>query len=307
MRILFKLLLISASSLLTSPFAHATPYYWPEFSKVTLDGTSDDSITGIRFFRGTASWYLTQRDDNFGNREFSHNVTSGTGIIPTFLRTYDGMVVGPTTMVYNVESSMSVKCSLSAGSSNGMITTQACADDFKKRNGTGGTFEFKTHNTIAHSQLDNNNTSCLAWAMANPNTSASLLQTIGTPHGLFEGCIKMPPDMDSWCELTVPEINFEYGEISSRQADGYSIEKPVTFQCGKDGMEFMFKTFLDNDDLPLNNGMTAELRINGGPVSNKIFTGYKNIVSLNLTSTLRGTPKNTGAFSGYTILAITYP
>lgn len=305
MRIFFKLLLISASTLLTSPYSNATVYYWPEFSKITLNGTSENS--DLRYFHGTASWYLTQRDDNFGNAEFGHTVSSGVGIIPSFIRTYDGQVVGPSTMTYSVISNMSVQCSLSAGGSNGLITTQACGDDFKKRNGTGGTFEFKTYNTIAASENGDNNTSCLAWTIGSPNDSAMPLQWIGSPHGLFEGCIKMPPDMDSWCELTAPEINFEYGEISSRQADGYSIDKPVTFQCGKDGMEFMFKTFLDNDDLQLSNGMTAELRINGGPVSNKIFTGYKNVVSLNLTSTLRGTPKNTGAFSGYTILAITYP
>lgn len=114
----------------------------------------------------------------------------------------------------------------------------------------------------------------------------------------------VPPGQDEWCALTTPSVTFEYGTMTLANATGATQSTTVGVECTT-GMKYTLRLRGENE-ISLSNGMLAELQVNGEPL-NSTIDGAWGPNTVNITSTLRGTPDRVGVFMGQSVLFVSYP
>lgn len=136
-----------------------------------------------------------------------------------------------------------------------------------------------------------------------------LLHYLTTPTGTLD-CIK-PPPANEWCSLTTPSITFDYGTGSiSNFRNNPTRTNNVNVECSSasdTGTKYVLKLAgNDSGELSLSNGMSAEFTADGKSLG-ETLVGYTGNNTVKIDSTLSGDPTDTGAFSGASILLVSYP
>lgn len=116
-------------------------------------------------------------------------------------------------------------------------------------------------------------------------------------------CLGTPP-VNQWCALTTPAVTFSYGTMTLGQAPGAVRQETVGVECTT-GMKYTLRLMGENN-VPLSNGMRAELQADGKPLTTAI-DGQAGQNTVSLTSTLVGEPDRTGEFRGESVLFVSYP
>lgn len=116
-------------------------------------------------------------------------------------------------------------------------------------------------------------------------------------------CTKSRPST-GYCQLKTATVNFDYGTISSVEADGAALEKPVTVHCTTK-IKYNLQV-QGGPEIVLDNGMAATI-MTDGELAGETLTGQTGDNTVTLRSTLRGKPAKTGAFAGSGIMVVSYP
>ncbi|MDC7861189.1 hypothetical protein [Pantoea ananatis] len=119
----------------------------------------------------------------------------------------------------------------------------------------------------------------------------------------FETCSK-PQPTTGYCQLKTATVNFDYGLISSGEADGAALEKPVTVNCTTK-IKYNLQV-LGGSEFALDNGMAATI-MTDGELAGETLNGASGDNTVTLRSVLRGKPAKTGAFAGSGIMVVSYP
>lgn len=123
-----------------------------------------------------------------------------------------------------------------------------------------------------------------------------------TPDSVAASCISIPP-INKWCAIVEPQIELNYGNINLDEAVGKETSTEIEVYCNSD-VAFTIR-LIGLSEIPLNNGMNAELSINGKPLLSDLI-GIQGTNKVKLSSKLQGTP-SVGAFNGSGLLYINYP
>ncbi|KGL54760.1 hypothetical protein ACWXWE_04910 [Pantoea ananatis] len=99
-------------------------------------------------------------------------------------------------------------------------------------------------------------------------------------------------------------VNFDYGLISSGEADGAALEKSVRVNCTTK-IKYNLQV-LGGPEIVLDNGMAAAI-MTDGELAGETLNGSSGDNTVTLRSVLRGKPTKTGAFAGSGIMVVSYP
>jgi hypothetical protein len=148
-----------------------------------------------------------------------------------------------------------------------------------------------------------NGSECVGFVTAAANNSpwAQIL----IPNYNAANCIGTAPIPDS-CALQTPEVQFSYGTLTSQTVSGAALTKTIQVECTA-AVNYILKLQSTLNNIPLSNGMLATLTTDNNTALGSTLKGVAGINTLNLTSTLSGTPTSTGAFSGTGALVLSYP
>lgn len=126
-----------------------------------------------------------------------------------------------------------------------------------------------------------------------------------TPPNFAVSCLGLPP-IDQWCALHDPSITFDFGTLELADAENQTRNQNISIDCSVPGMKYVLK-LRGLDFIALSNGMNAKFKANGKPLGETLEgTATSNIVDLE--ATLTGTPPQSGgAFSGSSVLSVSYP
>ncbi|NDJ56282.1 hypothetical protein GWD52_04575 [Enterobacteriaceae bacterium 4M9] len=257
--------------------ASAVPYYWPVVYNATLEDIRVN-WAGNTVATATIYWHITHRDDDFGDRGIIHVRNYGF----TFL-------TRTPTSFESIEDGHGIDCQAPH-----IGNVAKCLAEFVHQNGAAGSF---TTTLVLHDEL------CVLSSMGIYSTgTAGLLPE--TPNGTFL-CYKPAPP-EEYCNILNKEITFDYGTVLLEKKDTAKSQATINIECTSDNIVYNLKTGLDDDLIPLSNGMHASIEINSSPVSSRIINGKKGNESFQLESYLHGTPSQTGIFTGTSIIYINY-
>ena len=116
-------------------------------------------------------------------------------------------------------------------------------------------------------------------------------------------CLGTPP-ANEWCALTTPSVTLDYGALRLSDASGARAVENVGVECTA-GMKYTLR-LRGVDKITLSNGMSANLTA-GGQSLNSTLEGVQGIQTVELASTLAGTPTTEGPFDGNAVLFVSYP
>ncbi|PNF13483.1 hypothetical protein A6J71_00130 [Enterobacter cancerogenus] len=118
-------------------------------------------------------------------------------------------------------------------------------------------------------------------------------------------CTPIPP-ASGWCSMATPSVNFDFGTTNSQSLPS-SIKKTVQVYCSG-SVRYTIKLNNGGDSIPLSNGLTATLQVDGKPL-NMVQDGNSGTNNLQLEATLTKNSQTVkgGAFNGNGILTVDYP
>lgn len=119
----------------------------------------------------------------------------------------------------------------------------------------------------------------------------------------YDSCTRSRPPT-GYCQLKTATVNFDYGTISSVEADGAALEKPVTVHCTTK-IKYNLQV-QGGPEIVLDNGMAATI-MTDGELAGETLNGSSGDNTVTLRATLRGKPSRTGAFAGSGIMVVSYP
>lgn len=124
-----------------------------------------------------------------------------------------------------------------------------------------------------------------------------------TPPGVTDNCVYAPPP-NHWCAMTKSTVTLDYGILNSSAASGSSSNAELGVSCTSSSLTYRLRLASRLPYVSLNNGMRADLAVDGGSLSSKVFAGSQ--ASISLVGTLSGTATKTGSFSGSDVIMVEY-
>ena len=117
------------------------------------------------------------------------------------------------------------------------------------------------------------------------------------------GACVSPTHSNESCTFGVSNLYFDYGNLSKSTAVGTSMKKNISLNCsGDSAIQFRMQA---GDNIPLSNGMTANLMFNGYGVD-KTLNVSSGQNSIDVTSKLEGMPSEMGGFNGAGVVVVFY-
>lgn len=280
------LLIAAATSGVIFPVAHAKLVKLPVITTVTMD--SNKSISGkVQYFNfvipdsaanmgescsdcvpGIHQYTRQRNTKDTGWLGWVSSTSSGSGLSGT----YSGSIKGY--FAWEVDRSKSVDGeTIPLGYYNGDGKSQVCFS-----------FYYKNSSVLALTGYKNFSTA---------GASAS------------GGCTVTQP-MSASCAFKTAALTFDYGIIDKSGAAGATSRQGAAVSCSGDVPIVL--SFADRGQaIALSNGMTAQLTVNGEKIGdNNEMDLSSGEHELEIVSTLVGTPENTGAFNGSSVLEINY-
>ncbi|NDJ56281.1 hypothetical protein GWD52_04570 [Enterobacteriaceae bacterium 4M9] len=257
--------------------ASAVPYYWPVIYNITMEDVRLN-WAGNTVATATIYWHITHRDDDFGARGISQVQNYGFVFVSRNPASFGSIGDGP-----------GVDCMAAR-----ISTVAKCLAEFVRQNGAAGSF---TTTLLLHDEL------CVLPTMGKYYSGSAGLDP-ETPNGTSR-CYKPAPP-EEYCNILNKEITFDYGTVLLEKKDTAKSQATINIECTSDNIVYNLKTVLDDDLIPLSNGMHASIELNSSSISSRIINGKKGNESFQLESHLHGTPSQTGIFTGTSIIYINY-
>lgn len=250
-------------------------FRWP----VLLD--VDVNLTGAGTAIYSGQWGVVDVDDAYDDYGEKY-----IGVIHRHISTSGSLVTG----------SMSNALSVTAKDCPDSVLKLSCmGEKWIEKYGESGSY------SVNHSGAENGN-ECVAIAAVGQQTNASWNDRKYPMVGAAQ-CIGTPP-VEQWCALDTPAIEFAYGSLTLKNAEGKKISHQVDVEC-TDSIQFILR-LRGMDTIQLDNGMYAELTTDNDTPLGTTLEGDVN-KTIMLTSELKGAANRTGPFYGSGILFVTYP
>lgn len=117
-------------------------------------------------------------------------------------------------------------------------------------------------------------------------------------------CAGVAPS-ETWCAMEDAALDFSFGSVTKSEWYNRTKSAPVRVRCSGTAKYMVSLRGRDTNVIPLSNGGTAELTVDGA--WGNVYSGVTGSNSHTLTATLTGEPSVSGSFRGEGVLMVTYP